>query len=69
MAPHSLAASEPRDTGLQVPTLPTRLHASHVPLHAVPQQTPSAQLPETHSLDPAQLLPVAFCAVQVPERQ
>jgi hypothetical protein len=33
---------------LQVPTEPVRLHASHVPLHAVLQQNPSTQKPDEH---------------------
>jgi hypothetical protein len=35
-------------TGEQVPAFPARLHASHWPLQAVSQQTPSAQLPLAH---------------------
>jgi hypothetical protein len=69
VVPHSPAESVPRASGEQVPTLPARLHASHVPLQAVPQQTPSAHWPDTHSLPPAHALPVAFCAVQLPDRQ
>jgi hypothetical protein len=34
----------------QVPTEPTRLHASQALPHAVLQQTPSTQLPEAHWL-------------------
>jgi hypothetical protein len=32
-------------TGLQMPTLPETLHASHCPLHALSQHTPSLQKP------------------------
>ncbi len=35
---HSSAGSLPAGTGLQVPSLPVTLHASHVPPHAVSQQ-------------------------------
>ena len=32
-----------------VPTAPVTLQLSHVPLHAVSQQTPSTQEPDAHS--------------------
>ena len=35
-------------TAVQTPTLPPTLHASHWPLQAVSQQTPSTQLPLPH---------------------
>ena len=40
-----------------VPTLPARLHASHWPVHARPQQTPSTHSPEAHSMSAAQAVP------------
>lgn len=46
------AARIPRGTpvaAVHVPTLPSRLHASHCPLQPVLQHTPSTQLPLLHS--------------------
>ena len=37
-----------------LPTLPARLHASHWPVHARSQQTPSTHSPEAHSLSAEQ---------------
>jgi hypothetical protein len=44
-APHSPPGSLPSGIGVHLPTLPGRLQAWQVPLHAVSQQTPSTQLP------------------------
>jgi len=54
---------------VQVPTLPATPHASHCPLHAVSQQTPSAQLPDVHCPAEAHAAPLAFFAVHVPALQ
>src|SRR5262245_49427142 len=50
-------SSRPFGTGAQVPRLATRLHCWQVPLQAVLQQTPSAQLPLAQSLNVVQLRP------------
>ncbi len=52
-AAHSLAGSVPLASGSQKPTRPTWLHASQVPSHAAPQQNPSAQNVDAHSVDAA----------------
>jgi hypothetical protein len=59
----------PEATGLHVPTLPATLHASQEPLHAVLQQTPSAQLPLPHWLAAEQVAPADFFGSQVPALQ
>ena len=43
--------------GLQVPTFPATLQASHESPQAVLQQTPSTQLPLSHSLAAEQVAP------------
>lgn len=45
--------------GVQVPTVPERLHASQVPPHAVLQQTPSTQFPEVHIASSEHATPLA----------
>ena len=45
-------------TDLQVPTEPLTSQASHCPEQAKLQQTPSAQLPDAHSVPPAQAWPL-----------
>jgi hypothetical protein len=47
----------PAGTALQVPADPATLQAAHVPQLAAPQQTPSTQLPPSHSLPIAQAWP------------
>jgi hypothetical protein len=47
----------PAGTGLQVPAFPTTLQAAHVPQDGDPQQTPSTQLPLSHSAPAAQICP------------
>jgi hypothetical protein len=59
VVPHSEAGSVPLAAALHVPSAPATLHASHVPLHALLQQYPSAQLPERHCAPEVQALPVA----------
>jgi hypothetical protein len=71
-APHfPFGSTAPLVTGLQVP-LPARLQAWQVPHMAVVQQTPSRQLPLTHSLPavlPLQVVPLAFFATHAPPAQ
>lgn len=47
---HSLPGSDPEGTLMQLPTLPTRLHAWHVPLHEALQHTPSTHADDAHSV-------------------
>ena len=51
----------------QVPTLPATSHASHWPVHARLQQTPSTHSPVAHSLLPAQEVPCALMKVAATE--
>jgi hypothetical protein len=44
-------------TGAQVPTEPGIAHDWHVPQEALPQQTPSTQLPDVQSLGDPHVLP------------
>jgi hypothetical protein len=50
----------PAGTGAQVPVEPVRLHATQVPVQAVSQQTPLAQLPDVHSEPAPQVVPLDF---------
>ena len=50
----------PAGTGLQRPALPVTLHEAQVPQLADEQQTPSTQLPPSHSLPAAQIWPRRF---------
>src|SRR6185436_12432665 len=60
-APESLqvpaGSGAPDATGVQLPTVPGRLHATHAPLHAALQQTPCAQSPDWHSRPSAHVAP------------
>jgi hypothetical protein len=56
----------PVATLLQVPSLPAMLQARQVAQLALPQQTPSTQLPLLHSCPAAQVTPVAFTGRQLP---
>jgi hypothetical protein len=49
-----------------VPTLPVRLHASHAPLQAVLQQTPSTQLPLPHWLAAVHVPPLSSFSTHWP---
>jgi hypothetical protein len=53
-------------TAPQTPALPATLQASHWPLQAVSQQTPSTQLPLAHCAALPQLAPAASREVQTP---
>jgi hypothetical protein len=61
MAPwsrHSPAGSlAPAITGEQVPALAASAQETQLPVHVVRQQTPCAQIPETHSVPSAQEAP------------
>lgn len=50
---------------VQVPTTPPTLQASHWPVHAELQHTPSAQEPDPHSDALEQLSPIGFAQVPV----
>ncbi len=56
-------------TGEHVPARPVRLHAWHCPVHAVLQQKPSTQKPETHCFASVQAAPFASLAVHAFDRQ
>ena len=59
----------PALSGVQTPAAPGRLHASHAPLHAVLQQTPSTQLAALHWLPAVQAAPSVFFGTQRPPAQ
>jgi hypothetical protein len=52
-------------TALQTPTLPETLQASHCPLHALSQQTPSMQTPLAQWFDAVQGVPLPAVGMQV----
>lgn len=54
-------------TAVQVPREPGRLQASHWPPQAVPQHTPSTQLPLPHWFAAVQVVPGAFWGTQALE--
>ena len=53
-------------TATHVPTLPPTSHASHWPVQALSQQTPSTQLPEPHSAPDVHVVASGFAQVPVP---
>jgi hypothetical protein len=53
-------------TAVQVPTLPDSPHASHWPLQALSQQTPSTQCPDAHWFAPPQVCPCVSSGTQTP---
>jgi hypothetical protein len=55
--------------GMQVPSWPSALQASHCPVHAFVQHTPSMQVPEAHSAATLQSVPGIFFGVQTPPAQ
>ena len=57
------------ETGAHVPTEPGTSHASHCPLHARSQQTPSVQAPLPHWPAAVQATPGAFFGTQAPASQ
>jgi hypothetical protein len=56
-------------TGRQLPSLPTRLQASHCPVQALEQHMPSTQMLELHSLAMLHVVPVCFFRTQAPAAQ
>jgi len=56
----------PPATGVQVPTLPLSAQASHWPVQAVSQQTPSTQCCDPHWFAPPQACPGASSGTQTP---
>ena len=68
-APHSPAGSAPSGSAMQVPRLPATLHASQVPVQALPQHTPSTHRPEPHCPAALQAVPGANFATHAPPTQ
>lgn len=69
---HSPPELTPNGMGAQVPFAPpvsAALHATHVPLHIVPQHTPSTQKPVVHWLFAPHGLPVPSVGTQLPPMQ
>jgi hypothetical protein len=56
-------------TKAQLPTLPVRLQLLQVSVHASPQQTPSVQNPDLHSLVAPHAAPRSFFGAQAPAAQ
>jgi hypothetical protein len=56
----------PLASGVQVPRLPERLHASQLPPHAELQQTPSVQKFDAQSVFALQVCPAVFFAMHTP---
>jgi len=56
-------------TGAHVPAEPSSAHASHSPVHAALQQTPSAQKPSAHSAPREQLVAIGFFVAHFPFKQ
>jgi hypothetical protein len=65
---HALSSRgrSPDGRGAHVPAMPTRLHALQASVHAVSQQTPSAQNPLRQSLPHVHACPFATCIPPVP---
>ncbi len=59
----------PPSTGEQVPTFPTRSHASHCPSHVVSQQTASTQCAEPHSASTSHGVAGFFAHTPLPSAQ
>jgi hypothetical protein len=59
----------PPTIGRHVPSLPGTSQASHCPVQACVQQTPSTQLPERHSAAVLQVAPFSFLLEQTPPAQ
>jgi hypothetical protein len=65
-AQRACGSAVPLPTLAQVPTVAARLQAWQVGQVALPQQTPSTQLPLVHSWAAAQVAPDPFLAAQLP---
>ena len=61
---HAGFPAAPAPTTVHVPG--TTSHTLHGSVHAAPQQVPSAQYPEAHSLAPLQLWPFTFFVTHAP---
>jgi hypothetical protein len=59
-------STTPAPTGAHAPALPATLQAMHDPQAALPQQTPSTQLPVPHWLFAVQAVPCASFTTQLP---
>lgn len=59
------ASLVPDATDVHVPRLPATLHATHAPVHAVLQQTPSTQPPLAHCDDDVHASPSARSSLHV----
>ena len=67
--PQSLPGSVPAPETVQVPPVPGALHASHGPVQAASQQTPSVQKPEPHSAALPHATPSPVRTMQLPRSQ
>jgi hypothetical protein len=68
--PHSPSGSELAGMALQDPGDAASAHETHVPVQALSQQTPSAQMPLAQwPATPSHLAPSAYLARQVPSPQ
>jgi hypothetical protein len=69
IAPEQLAAPQVvcASLGLQLPTVPVRLHDWQIPVQLWSQQTPPEQNPDTHSPAAAHAAPAALAARQAPD--
>jgi hypothetical protein len=55
--------------GVQVPSVPGALHASHWPVQACVQHTLSTQMPDRHSAGVLQETPASFLGSHTPPAQ
>jgi hypothetical protein len=67
--PAQVSSGAPRGTALHVPALPATSHAWQLPPQALPQQTPSAQMPLAHSFAAVHAAASAFSATHAPDAQ
>ena len=67
--PQLFSGSVPAGWLLQVPMKPVRLHATHEPVHALLQHTPSTHWPELHSQVLLHEAPLLFFPVQLEPEQ
>ena len=65
-APQSLSGSVPTGWGLHWPARPLRLQETQVPVHALSQQTPSAQNPDAQVPLPVHAWPFLLLQAPVP---
>jgi hypothetical protein len=60
---------DPEALSEHVPSFPARLHASHWPVQAVLQHTPSMQFPDTHCREDVHVVPLVSLGTQEPPEQ